>query len=78
MWISEYDYIQLNELDYVGTLGVGGFGRVELRQYKKNKDLVFALKYLKKCHVVEHQQEEHIYNEKGVMMASSKCPFILQ
>ncbi|KAJ9596441.1 hypothetical protein L9F63_012525, partial [Diploptera punctata] len=42
---TEYGHVELNELTYVGTLGVGGFGRVELVQYKKNKKLTFALKY---------------------------------
>ncbi|KAJ9591021.1 hypothetical protein L9F63_027770, partial [Diploptera punctata] len=62
---GEYGHVELNELTYVGTLGVGGFGRVELVQYKKNKKLTF-----------NRQQEEHAYNEKGVMMACSDCPFI--
>jgi cGMP-dependent protein kinase len=66
----------LHELDVVGTLGVGGFGRVELVQYHKDKNLTFALKCLKKSYVVEQQQEEHAYNEKRVMLACSDCPFI--
>ncbi|XP_069704532.1 cGMP-dependent protein kinase, isozyme 1-like isoform X2 [Periplaneta americana] len=72
----EYGYIELHEMDIVGTLGVGGFGRVELVQYRKDKNLTFALKCLKKCYVVEQQQEEHAYNEKGVMLACSDSPFI--
>lgn len=74
--ISEYGYIELHELDVVGTLGVGGFGRVELVQYHKDKNLAFALKCLKKSYVVEQQQEEHAYNEKRVMLACADCPFI--
>jgi cGMP-dependent protein kinase len=66
----------LQELLIVGTLGVGGFGRVELVQYKKKKTLTFALKCLKKSYVVEQQQEEHAFNEKKVMLACSECPFI--
>lgn len=27
---SEYDFVQLNDLEVVATLGMGGFGRVEL------------------------------------------------
>lgn len=72
----EYGYIELHELTVVGTLGVGGFGRVELVQYQKDKNLTFALKCLKKSYVVEQKQEEHAYNEKRVMLACSDCPFI--
>jgi cGMP-dependent protein kinase len=74
--IAEYGYIELHELNVVGTLGVGGFGRVELVQYQKDKNLTFALKCLKKSYVVEQQQEEHAYNEKRVMLACSDSPFI--
>jgi cGMP-dependent protein kinase len=66
----------LHELLVVGTLGVGGFGRVELVQYKRDRSLVFALKRLKKSYVVEQQQEEHAFNEKRVMLACSDCQFI--
>lgn len=51
---SEYGNIQLNELKLIGTLGVGGFGRVELVQYK-NKT-TFALKCLKKIDMLQQQQ----------------------
>jgi len=72
----EYGYIDLHELHTVGTLGVGGFGRVELVQYKRDKNLVFALKRLKKSYVIEQQQVEHAYNEKKVMLACSDSQFI--
>jgi Serine/threonine protein kinase len=74
--IAEYGYIALHELRVVGTLGVGGFGRVELVQYKRDKNLTFALKCLKKAYVVEQKQEEHTFNEKRVMQACSDSPFI--
>lgn len=72
----EYGYIDLHELHIVGTLGVGGFGRVELVQYKRDKNLVFALKRLKKSYVIDQQQVEHAFNEKKVMLACSDCQFI--
>ncbi|KAF6029974.1 hypothetical protein EB796_011713 [Bugula neritina] len=37
-------------------------------QYKKDESKTFALKCLKKHHVVETRQQEHIYSEKKVMM----------
>ncbi|KAF9802374.1 hypothetical protein SFRURICE_009056 [Spodoptera frugiperda] len=66
---SEYDYVELKDLEIVGTLGVGGFGRVELVQYKPNQKLTFALKCLKKVDMVQQQQQEHAYNEKNIMMS---------
>lgn len=72
---QEYDYIELDDLDIIGTLGVGGFGRVELVQYTKDPTLTFALKCLKKQHIVETQQQEHIYSERDIML-SCKSPFI--
>lgn len=63
--LSEYDHVQLSDLEIIGTLGVGGFGRVELVQYKK-KD-TFALKILKKCEVASQGQIEHAYSEKDIM-----------
>jgi len=60
----------------VGTLGVGGFGRVELVQYRRDKNLIFALKRLKKAYVIDQQQVEHAFNEKKVMLACSNSQFI--
>lgn len=65
---NKYSDIEINELRIVGTLGVGGFGRVELVKHKKKPDLVFALKYLKKTDMVREQQQEHAYNEKKIQM----------
>ncbi|CAH0701862.1 unnamed protein product [Spodoptera exigua] len=66
---SEFEYVKLKDLEIVGTLGVGGFGRVELVQYKPNQKLTFALKCLKKVDMVQQQQQEHAYNEKDIMMS---------
>lgn len=71
----EYADVKLQELDYVATLGVGGFGRVELVTIRKERN-TFALKCLKKVHVVQQQQEQHVYNEKKVMLECRNCPFI--
>jgi cGMP-dependent protein kinase 1 len=60
--------MQLHDLTIVGTLGVGGYGRVELVQYKKTKE-TFALKYLKKIDMVQQQRQEHAYSEKDIMLS---------
>jgi cGMP-dependent protein kinase 1 len=63
---NEFGNIELDELERIGTLGVGGFGRVDLMQYK-NK--TFALKCLKKVDMLQQQQQEHAYNEKEILFA---------
>ncbi|XP_054715908.1 cGMP-dependent protein kinase, isozyme 1-like isoform X2 [Uloborus diversus] len=72
---EEYKHIQLDDLDVLATLGVGGFGRVQLVQSVYNKQKTFALKILKKDHVVETQQQQHALNERAIMM-SCRHPFI--
>ena len=52
------------------TLGVGGFGRVELVTFKGAKKVSgeegksFALKVMKKKQIVETRQQTHILSEK--------------
>jgi len=72
---TEFSHVQLNELKRIGTLGVGGFGRVELVQYK-NK-VTFALKYIKKIEMLQQQQQEHAYNEKNILFVCDS-PFIVR
>lgn len=71
----DHQHIKFDDLEIIGTLGVGGFGRVELVQYK-DKD-TFALKYLKKIEMVQQQQQEHAYSEKDIM-ATCDSPFIVK
>lgn len=75
---KEIANIQLADLVAIKTIGIGGFGRVELRQHKKNKNLVFDLKVLNKYDMVEQQQQEHVFNEKNLQMACSGSKFIVQ
>ncbi|XP_033750049.1 cGMP-dependent protein kinase 1-like isoform X1 [Pecten maximus] len=72
---QEYLDIQLDHLELVATLGMGGFGRVELVQLTTDRSRTFALKCLKKKHIVDTRQQEHIYSEKKIMMESN-CVFI--
>ncbi|ELT93924.1 hypothetical protein CAPTEDRAFT_158933 [Capitella teleta] len=69
--------IRLSDLYIIATLGVGGFGRVELVQVKNDSSKTYALKQLKKRHIVETRQQDHIFNEKRIM-SESKCDFIVR
>lgn len=75
IFFAEYEYIKLNDLEVIATLGIGGFGRVELVQYTDDPSLTFALKCLKKQHIVDTQQQDHIFSERNVMM-NCKSDFI--
>ena len=58
--------IRLSEFEILKTLGVGGFGRVELvRNMRDSKS--YALKILKKQHIVAMKQQEHIMNERNIL-----------
>ncbi|XP_033108165.1 cGMP-dependent protein kinase 1-like isoform X2 [Anneissia japonica] len=71
---NEYAHILMSDLEGIATLGMGGFGRVELVQNINDKK-TYALKCLKKSHIVETRQQDHVYSEKNIMMAC-KSPFI--
>ncbi|XP_037547226.1 cGMP-dependent protein kinase 1 isoform X1 [Nematolebias whitei] len=59
--------LKLNDFNIIDTLGVGGFGRVELVQLKNEEAKTFAMKILKKRHIVDTRQQEHIRSEKNIM-----------
>uniref|UniRef100_H2YVX6 cGMP-dependent protein kinase n=1 Tax=Ciona savignyi TaxID=51511 RepID=H2YVX6_CIOSA len=61
-----YDDLILEDFTAIDTLGVGGFGRVELVRSDPAK--TYAMKVLKKRHIVDTRQQEHIKNEKVIMM----------
>ena len=61
--------IRLSEFEIIGTLGLGGFGRVEL--VRNMRDLrTYALKVLKKQHIVETKQQDHVLNERNIMFGA--------
>uniref|UniRef100_A0A672MY11 cGMP-dependent protein kinase n=1 Tax=Sinocyclocheilus grahami TaxID=75366 RepID=A0A672MY11_SINGR len=60
----------LKKLQVVATLGMGGFGRVKL---KNAEDTAFALKCIKKNHIVDTRQQEHIYSEKDILQFKLYC-----
>lgn len=63
--------MKLADLRILATLGVGGFGRVELVQIAGDPTRSFALKQMKKSQV---------WGEKVIMAPTSECltPFCVQ
>uniref|UniRef100_A0A1A9VXF4 cGMP-dependent protein kinase n=1 Tax=Glossina austeni TaxID=7395 RepID=A0A1A9VXF4_GLOAU len=73
---QEFPNLKLSDLEIIATLGIGGFGRVELvKACHQDRVDIFALKCLKKRHIVDTKQEEHVFSERTIMM-SCNCPFI--
>uniref|UniRef100_A0A673FXF6 cGMP-dependent protein kinase 1 n=1 Tax=Sinocyclocheilus rhinocerous TaxID=307959 RepID=A0A673FXF6_9TELE len=62
-----FSNLKLVDFNIIDTLGVGGFGRVELVQLKSEEIKTFAMKILKKRHIVDTRQQEHIRSEKQIM-----------
>ncbi|XP_054723971.1 cGMP-dependent protein kinase, isozyme 2 forms cD4/T1/T3A/T3B-like isoform X2 [Uloborus diversus] len=74
---EEFYDIRLSDLRIVATLGVGGFGRVELVQLNNDTSRSFALKVMKKAQIVETRQQQHILSEKTIM-EESNCDFVVK
>lgn len=74
---ERYASLGLKELKVQATLGIGGFGRVELVTLGEDKTHSFALKVMKKAQIVETRQQQHILNEKQIMLESN-CAFIVK
>lgn len=73
---TEYLDIEYEDLSLVTTIGIGGFGRVELVKYTKDDYVrTFALKCLKKQNIVDTRQEQHVLSERNIMLAC-ECTFI--
>jgi len=68
---EEFKNLKLSDLRIIATLGVGGFGRVELVMIASDsKERSFALKQMKKSQIVETRQQQHIMSEKEIMEES--------
>lgn len=74
---EEFANVKLQDLVVLATLGVGGFGRVELVQVKGDPNHAFALKQMKKAQIVETRQQQHIMSEKEIM-GEANCDFIVK
>lgn len=68
--------VELDDLKTVATLGIGGFGRVNLVKHF-DTEKVYALKILNKAHVTEMNQQEHVINERNILI-SLKCDFVVR
>lgn len=74
---EQFREVNLTDLRVIATLGVGGFGRVELVQINGDSSRSFALKQMKKSQIVETRQQQHIMSEKDIM-GEANCQFIVK
>ncbi|XP_055838157.1 cGMP-dependent protein kinase, isozyme 2 forms cD5/T2 isoform X2 [Episyrphus balteatus] len=74
---EQFRDVSLSDLRVLATLGVGGFGRVELVQIISDPSRSFALKQMKKSQIVETRQQQHIMSEKEIM-GEANCQFIVK
>ncbi|XP_046436632.1 cGMP-dependent protein kinase, isozyme 2 forms cD5/T2 isoform X2 [Neodiprion fabricii] len=74
---EEFRELRLQDLRPLATLGVGGFGRVELVQIAGDNSRSFALKQMKKSQIVETRQQQHIMSEKKIM-GEADCDFVVK
>ncbi|XP_051794947.1 cGMP-dependent protein kinase 1-like isoform X1 [Acanthochromis polyacanthus] len=72
-----FSSVSLSDFTIISTLGMGGFSRVELVQLKSDPNRSFALKVLKKRHIVDTSQQGHILSERRIMM-EAHSPFIIR
>nr|CAD2148300.1 unnamed protein product [Meloidogyne enterolobii] len=73
---DEFEGFELSDLKTITTLGIGGFGRVNLVRHI-DRDKVYALKILNKQHVKNKNQIEHVQNERAILM-ECHCDFIIR
>ncbi|XP_058805020.1 cGMP-dependent protein kinase, isozyme 1-like isoform X2 [Phymastichus coffea] len=74
-WEEQYASLSLNDTEVKDTIGVGGFGKVELVTIKSIPDKSFARKKIKKIKAVQWECEDYIINEKKIMKFCNS-PFI--
>uniref|UniRef100_A0A8C9YSH2 cGMP-dependent protein kinase n=1 Tax=Sander lucioperca TaxID=283035 RepID=A0A8C9YSH2_SANLU len=72
-----FSRVSLSDFNIICTLGIGGFSRVELVQLKNDPNRSFALKVLKKRHIMDTSQQGHILSERRIMM-EAHSPFIIR
>ncbi|KAM8889218.1 cGMP-dependent protein kinase 1-like isoform 1-T1 [Synchiropus picturatus] len=72
-----FSRLKITDFIIVDTLGVGGFGRVELVQLKSDPTKTFALKIVRKCHMVDPLHQQHLQSERTVL-TQAHCPFIVR
>ncbi|XP_020299742.1 cGMP-dependent protein kinase, isozyme 1-like isoform X2 [Pseudomyrmex gracilis] len=74
-WDEVFCNLVLSDLEAIGTIGAGGYGRVELVTVKSIPNISFARKKVRKKIITQKGYQKLIYNEKHNMRLCNS-PFI--
>ncbi|KAL2720970.1 hypothetical protein V1478_010016 [Vespula squamosa] len=74
-WKEEFKNLTLADMEIEGTIGKGGYGRVELVTVESMSNISFARKKVRKNMITKMKLQKLIYNEKYSLMACDS-PFI--
>ncbi|KAF7403147.1 hypothetical protein HZH66_005414 [Vespula vulgaris] len=74
-WKEEFKDLTLADMEIEGTIGKGGYGRVELVTIDSMSSISFARKKVRKSMITRMKLQKLIYNEKYNLMACDS-PFI--
>lgn len=74
-WEEKFQSLTLSDFEVEGTLGTGGYGRVELVVIKSMPNISFARKKIKKHLVTQDALQKMVYNEKNNLKICDS-PFI--
>ncbi|XP_056444568.1 cGMP-dependent protein kinase 1-like [Gadus chalcogrammus] len=72
-----FSSVSLDDFNVICTLGMGGYSRVELVQLKSDSSRSFAMKVLKKRHILDTSQQDHILSERRIMK-EAHSPFTVR
>ncbi|CBZ38305.1 protein kinase A catalytic subunit isoform 1, partial [Leishmania donovani] len=66
---------KLSDFELKNTLGTGSFGRVRIA-HRKGTEEYYAIKCLRKREIIKMKQQQHVAQEKGILMELCH-PFIV-
>lgn len=75
VWDVAYRELVLSDMEVMGTIGAGGYGRVELVTVKSMPNVSFARKKVRKNMITQRGYQKLIYNEKQNLRLCNS-PFI--
>eukprot|EP01134_Creolimax_fragrantissima_P000613 CFRG0613T1 len=68
--------LTVNDFDLLTVIGKGSFGKV-LQVKKKDTGRIYAMKILKKGHLIERDELEHTKSERAILAKNNNCPFLV-
>lgn len=68
--------VTLDDFTLLTVLGKGTYAKVVLVR-KKDNEKIYAMKIIKKSRIMKPKHEEHVYNERNILIGM-KHPFIIK